>query len=118
MENINSGRATRFLAIDLPVVPALIARLGGRTVALPLDTCIDLRTDDGAVGRLRYVAADGTVALHFRGEPLTHVWELPSHRVRGAGAGHQARLEALRAHLALNPRVQADLDPALVVHAA
>lgn len=112
MENINTGRGARVILALLPVVPALIATLGGRPVALPYNTLIDVLVDGGytGAGRVRYVAADGTVAVHFGCDPINHVWEFPADRVRGIGISHQMRLSALRAYLATNPPVSCDLD--------
>lgn len=111
MENIIKvqGRPRRAHSLRLPTVPALIALLGGRPVALPYCAPLILvRVFGGPVGRVRYVGADRTLAVHFEGDPLTHVSEFRRVDVQVQWGGNALR--SLEAHLATNPPIEADLD--------
>lgn len=118
MENINTPARPVRGPIAL-TIPALIASLpSGQVIALPLDALIDVLVDEGhfGAGRVRYIAADGTIAVHFGCDPLDHVWEFPADRIRPVRGGRA--LEALTALLATNPPVACDLDGDLVVEVA
>lgn len=119
MENIkHEVRSGAFIfAVN---VRAIIATLGGRTVAIPEAVAIYLLVDDGhtGYGRLRYLTSD-TVAIDYGNAPANHVWEYPIDRCRPSGGG--IALAALRAFLATGPEPSCNLDEvdpstALVVH--
>jgi hypothetical protein len=105
MENILITRGGRAVA-----VLALIARLGGRTVAFPAAAYILVLVDEGdtGFGEVRYVGADRTLAVHFGCDRRDHLHEYPLDRCRAVFGAHL--LGGLVAHLATNPPVFADLD--------
>jgi hypothetical protein len=116
MENVNTPCAA---ARAVVVIPALVARSGGKVIALPLSALIDVLVDGGRTGfgRVRYVAAGGMVAVHFGCDPLNYVWEFAAERVRAVRGA--LALQSLIALLASNPPVTCELgDDGLVVESA
>ena len=106
MENILITRGGRAVAYVL----ALIARLGGRTVALPAATHILVLVDEGhtGAGEVRYVGADRTIAVHYGNDPLHVVHQYPLDRIRAVFGAYL--LAGLVAHLATDPAIACDLD--------
>jgi hypothetical protein len=114
MENIITPCA---VARAIVVIPALVALSAGKVIALPLSALIDVLVDEGRTGsgRVRYVGADGFVAVHFGCDPLDHVWEFTADRIRAVRGG--LALQSLIALLASRPPVACELGTdGLVVH--